>query len=627
MRWLVLLALLVPGTAHADDPGRPVPTAVRSKLAGTVAHVALQYRLEFAKASRRQVALTLPARGVATAASVIVDGRRHSLALVRSDAAKRSYDATVDATGGRFRRWAVQLAHTEGGELWVDVAAAYGGSLTLEVELDAETCFVADQRYLQIPASWKATDRPVVRSSEHDRCSGERIEDDDERAWIAFAAPPGEQRIATLGGRLDVPHGHFARVELALASQLTSLAPDLYTVFVIDGSRSLSYSDQDLQARTILSYAKQAGASHVQIIAYARKAKPLLPGWELASSVQLAPALEALELANGSNLDAGLALASRLLAEVRGTRRIVVFSDQLVSDRVRALHDLQGTLPSGTLVHVLGFGVAPAPDALDSIARADDVLFADLARVTEGLAATVQQTEDRALDALKLVRPIELERVKLAAHGWTTAAFQRAEPTCSIDGTQRLREGAACTWWGTGGARDLELTGLLWNHRITREVALEPQPRMLARLLGDEDLGDATREVADAAHAINREWSLLAQWGGTAGYADLEIEAGVGLSGCGCASVGSFSTSSHCGGAVGSREPIEDQIERGIRACHLTGKLEISLELTRAEIVDVNVATPDRAARDCVTEAVWDVPLVLDQPPEHDHKTITLFAT
>jgi hypothetical protein len=201
--------------------------------------------------------------------------------------------------------------------------------------------------------------------------------------------------------------------------------------------------------------------------------------------------------------------------------------------------------------------------------------------------------------------------------------------SCSTAGSGDLAEGDACVLWGesTNGATTLELSGLLWNHKFSRVITPAGQPRTLARILTgfSVELGDAKAEIELAARAVNAQWSMIGTWGGSDGYGDELDKDLYGSYGCGCGG----SNIDMIGGGGGSvslerRGSIDDQITRATNACHVKARVEISLELTLAEIVDVAIVAADPADRACVTEAVWATPLALTKPAKHDTAKVVL---
>ncbi|HEX7700582.1 MAG TPA: VWA domain-containing protein, partial [Kofleriaceae bacterium] len=611
----------------------------------------LRYRLDVVGPNRANAFnINLPSGGVATAATMTVDGVKHRLALDASEHANDVFAGFGDEPAGPHRHWIAEIAHGTMTDLSVSIAAPHTATLTLDLEVDVPTCFKNDRRLISVHAAWRGSiDRSLkiaaVGTPEQpvdSPCIAKRapmFDDDDDHTmiWIEMptsevsSQPFGERRIATIGNRIDVDHGHFARVEVDLASQISQISPDLMTVFVIDASRSVSDGELEAQAKIIESYTRLAPRSQIQIVAYSRKARALLPGWMVASYAQprLERELATLATGNGSNLDAGLVEANAWLEHANGTRRVIVFTDELLGDRVAGIEPkaLRAALPPNTLVHVIALDRANT--SAKSLVRDDDIVLGHLAIDSEGLAMRAMGDDNGQFNALELLRPLTLERVTLHSDGWSGFAVERSSSSCSIDGTSDLDEGASCVFWGdTGkGATTMKLEGFLWNHKFSRVITPAGESRMLARILTgwSASLGDAEKEIELAARAVNAEWSMIATWGGADGYADQSAMAEYGGFGCGCGG-SSMDTFGSGTGSVSIQRlgSIDDQITRATNACHVKGHVEISLELTLAEIVDVAVTAADPTDRACVTEAVWATPLALMKPADHDTATVVL---
>jgi hypothetical protein len=73
-----------------------------------------------------------------------------------------------------------------------------------------------------------------------------------------------------------------------------------------------------------------------------------------------------------------------------------------------------------------------------------------------------------------------------------------------------------------------------------------------------------------------------------------------------------------------TRTGLDEQLARAARDCHVDARVEVAVELTLNEIVDVSVTAPSTALRDCVTEAVWNAPVLLATPQAHLATTVVL---
>jgi hypothetical protein len=390
-------------------------------------------------------------------------------------------------------------------------------------------------------------------------------------------------------------------------------------------------SPQQLAAQVELveSYLRQAPTSRVQIIAYARTPRALLPGWMTASHAlpRVDRELRALVPRNGSNVDAALASAASWLARVRGTHRILLLSDELVGQRVAGVK--LAPLAGGALVHTIAVDEGPT-----SLARDDKTLFAPLALATFGMPVRIGLS-DEPLDALPLLRPRSFDRLQLEAPGWTQHEFSDR----NICGDS-LAAGTACTWWIQAGAAagPVVVDGFLWGKRIRRVMrADQTHARSVARELAlraglDPEL---QKRVDRAARAVNDEWSLVATWGGKQGYADTEnLGRGYGTGRC-CDPDRGGRGGAGSGGRFVPSIDLRPQLLPAIEACQASHhRVQIELELTRAEIVDVGVVVVPglgsdspaalRAMHDCIVERVWDIPLAVALRVDHDTKRIAI---
>jgi hypothetical protein len=638
----------------AEAARAPAPHWLNGRLDGITAKLTVRYHLAAAGPSGfNSFQLVLPDNGVVTGATIVADGVKHRLAFEEAAHGRVQFDAVLGRPARQHRRWAVIVSSTFSTSVKVEVAAPRAAVLTIDLEVDTPTCFSHGVRYVSVSPDWRASiDRTLrTRAAKPEGCVERPNEDGDPgslKLWIGFPGddggwrPPGEQRVVMRGERVDVEHGHFARVEINLASELTQVPADLHTVFVIDASRSMRASELEAQAAVIRSYAQHAPGTEIQIVAFARNAHALLPAWTRAGNAKLS-GLATIALANGSNVDTGLVEAAAWLARTTGTRRLVLFGDERLGKRVAGLEAsvLRGVLPANTLVHVVALDAKPPPGAAspgratpprgESIFRADDIAFAQLARDTEGLAARAT-TFDGPIDAAKLVRPIALEQVSVHAAGWVAGAIEANEPHCTGD----LAEGSACAWYGVDDDRQPELApsvtveGLLWNHRVRRTITPDAGHReLLARMLTGfmANLGTAEHDLQVVAHAINEAWVLYGAWGDASGYADQGLSE-LDSIGCGC------DDSSLQGGFGFGNAPtvrmtgpsIAAQLEHATAACHIDARVEIAIELTEHEIVDVAVTAPRADLRDCVTEAVWNTALSVSNPEPHAFETIALGA-
>ncbi len=652
MRRLVAVALIaavsssVPTSVHADDDdGDTTPSSVTMSLAGTQVRMKATFRFAIDGPGVALAAqmFAIPPRSVVTSGVATVDGKRHVLRLERADAARTTFDALTLKPPDGERAWSL-LIESGAQTVTIDVLAARKANVVLELALEAPTCFHDDVRYVELSPAWTqaltASQQKLATTARDvaDACSRMQGDDDDSR-WIGFPARelakqrPGEHRVGVLAGRLALDSAHFARVEIDLARELTVVPKDLATVILVDHSRSLSPAELEAQRAVVMGYVRASPpTSRVQVIAYTRRAQPLLPGWMVSSHAapQLDRAIRALAPRNGSNVDAALAEAASWLAKTTGTKRILLFSDARLAERIEATPDvLRGLVTADTLVHVVQ-PLATGALGLERSSDDDEAPLTELAKATKGITTFAALDDGGAIDATMLLRPISIDRLDVTAAGW-----KRSEQILDTrDCAENLFEGNTCTWWGDGdgAAGPITITGLLWNTPFKRVVHADPsQSRTIARLLSVMSvLGlELQQQVDRAALAVNTVWSLFATWGGRGGYED--------VGGFGRAGTGSFISDSHdscCRTGTGRVNPpleLRRQLQPAIDVCRVRGaggggagpmlapKVTVGVETTLEEIVDVSVeATPrDGALEACIVEAVWELTLHIGGAPPH----------
>ncbi|MFT3694850.1 MAG: VWA domain-containing protein [Kofleriaceae bacterium] len=615
MRWIVVAIVGVASTASAYEDDHPVvvPSRVVGRLEGHTAHYTIQVRRAVKAGVHNDFAIDVPRGGVIVSASVQVDGHAHALALDERTKIDAAWDAMAgDAITGT-PPWMIAI-HQDS----IAIAAPRAATVTFDLEIEATTCYTRDRRYADLPASWRSLTNLHVTKPDGTcaKTSGLAV------SWPVTEAKTATDRIAIRGERLDLEANHYAHAELALAGRISDVPNDLATVFVIDASRSMTEADVIAMQRTIESYAQHAPHSQIQVVAYARKARVLLPTWTNARAAvpRITRELANLTLANGSNADAGLDVAGNLLKDVKGTRRVVLFDDEMLPDRVSGIsaEKLKQLLPAGTLVHVVALGNFFA--GREGFGRDDTISFAPLAIATEGWAARVFGGDK--LDAEELVRPIALDQIELKTTGWDRGVFD-VEGSCidrNVD--ERMTEGSGCEWWAGAdyAAGNITLDALVWNHKIHREITLADDGERLARSYAGE--GRPEDDVQEAAHAVTQRWSLAVSWGGTGTYA---FEPRGGTSGWGCGCDGAPGTIGHGMGGqarIRTTSDVQQQVAGVTAKCH-AGPSTIELELTQHEIVGVTVtSSPDD--RDCLTEAVWDLALFRNDPVAHERVVVRL---
>jgi hypothetical protein len=640
MRWLAVAGIVVATTSPAlaktpldPDTGELVPTRVRVALARDVARftVRLQFDVDGMNGDGNLFRVGLPGLGVVTAATIRIGSHVQRLALEsKTKVDKRLEDLMAHPARGHERTQGIRV-EADGRALVIDVVADHTASATLDLTIDAPTCFLDDARHVTVPAAWSSSVRTLappdaVISKLVEACSGGL------ESWVSLPTsersrtPLGESRVGAHAGRLPLrDDAHFARLELALGT-LSKLPDDLHTVIVVDHSVSMRAEERESQRTIAAAYLRAAPRSRVQVVGYARTATPLLAGWTVAGAAasRVDSAIRNLPPRNGSNIDDALAAAGTWLARIKGTRRVILFTDARYAKRLEANPaGLRVVLPADTIVHV----VTPSVGGTGAITRADEAVLAPLALTSGGMYVDGGVDKDGKIDVTGLTRPISLDNVKISGAGWQESRVGEG-PACGDGETASIVEGSSCVHWAEGSrtAEALEITGHIWGRPFKRVVKPDAsEKRQVARtLLG---LGDiAAKDLEDIeriARTVSSSWSLFAIWGPPGGYDFVTGRFG---------SISTHSISSRPGPTIGTGTVgfstnlpvlVRPQLAAAVAGCKPRGKVTLSIELTLAEIVGVDVSLQgnggqnDSQLASCITEAAWNTFLTLPVPVHH----------
>jgi hypothetical protein len=590
----------------AADEGDLVPTSVKAKLRGTTVELTARVPIKNTDFGSETRALEVPDGAIVTGATVEHGGKSQRMRLDTADQIESDFDAILSRDPGRTRMSAIRIT-AQSGSVMIGLATATPGEIVVELTLEMPTCFFHDARYAAVPESWA---RRVSLAKAPEGC-GEGGD------WIAFPTrdlAKSESRIGVIAGRLPLGERDIARVEIDLARELADVPADLHTAIIIDASRSLTADEIEAQRAVVASYVAQVPPqTRVQVIAYARDAKALLPSWmpAVTAAAQIDREIRSLAPRNGSNLDLAIDEAASWLSRAKGTRRLIVISDERFPTRIDALvAGFADRLPANTLAHVVSLWLGG-----QGVERVDDLELSPLATATEGMSTSASLDDSGKLDARMLVRPSGIDNVAIAGEGWTLLS--------SPVEAEGVDNGTSLTWFGIGSpvSGPISITGFIWGHRITRIVHPDPsRARSIARELSAAGLfldSELHELVTRAAFAVNESWSLMATWGGTGGFADLG-GGGFGTAGF-CCDTGGSSDIGHGTSTGGSIHlDFKKQLAPTVAHCGAQGvALSIIIETTLEEIVDVHVAGPDGAMRTCIEEAVWATSLQIPNAPPH----------
>lgn len=550
--------------------------------------------------------------------------------LVAAEAAAERFDQYLDAPFLAMRSALLVTGGLEIADLSLSLVPARG-RVAVEYELVAPACYARGRWYATYPSldhdpPVTATGGRVESRAAVTKALGagldevcDRFEGVDDGADGRVLSWPGSaaavtSRATTVGlGDADA----LSVIDLALGSTLAPAPVRPAVVFVIDASRSMADDGVAAQVAVVRGYLANARDARVEVVVVRRHATRLFGALVPAATAlrQLAaidPAL--LAVANGSNLDAGLVLASSILAAARGPRRLVAFTD----DELRpTLTDAQigvalTGLPADAIAHVVLPGAGPSEVLRDF----EHHLVAPIAP-WGGIVAQVNPDGDPA-PLRELVRPIRLERIG------------RGDDVLFDE----LFEGS--------GARTIQittnpapLTGLIWGRRWSPTIADTPMDRIRAARLGlvhavlhDEE---AAMIVTGLARAATDRTSFLGELGGwTPGGLPEDDDLGMRSGGpwghrCGIPSnlIGTLGHGSGTGQAVIAPPPPElpAVLRSRVEACAATvsaepWEVDLEVAITGIEVVDVFVTATgiaDVGARSrveaCALEAAWDLEL------------------
>ena len=441
-------------------------------------------------------------------------------------------------------------------------------------------------------------------------------------ALIEVTAPSIRTVASRLGRVVASDEVEFSRLALEVAPELRTLPKRASVVFVIDGSRSRDGLQPDLA--TLAAYLSHVPDATVEVVVYRRSAQRVFGEFVSSSSVheRLVEAQEsgALDLGNGSALEAGLRLAARTLDAQRlrspGPSRIVVLSDRRLRSRfenhmaTRAL----GKAPNGTVAHI----VTPQASGLAGVARRDDWALAPVAERTGGVAFEVRGTQEplKALAApvLALVRPVSIDGVTMSAVG--------VDPDALPEPPERLLEGQSFGYMKQvpDAPRRVVFRGRIWSRPWTHTVKTSATyDRATAGFVFSEDeygglSDDEQLKVAKFGRVVSPVTSYLAIEPGVRPSVDgLEHGSGAGFGGRGrrVARV----RAARAGASPPPLPTIASLMPEGIKRCselHHPApgwNVELDVETTGVEIVDVIGRGKASALRACLVEEVWSVEL------------------
>jgi hypothetical protein len=598
--------------------------------------------------------LELPEEMTATGLRTLglVDGRPHWFPgeLMEAEAAAHKYQK-LTGVGGAYPKDPALLSWRNPGLLWLQVfPVPPAESKTVEYTLTAPTAYENGRHRLVLPqlGTPELAPRVVVKAANGEalfvdgrpfpsgaavdwswatatvREKDEEDEEDDEltehftpAGGLSLELALAPRHAPLLDGRLAVKGTgagrSLVRYRVEAAPRLSEIPRHAQLVVILDASRSQDGEDRAAALAAARAYLGHFEAAEVQVLTFARKAQAEFPRFlPVAQAIERLAALT-VRPANGSHFDAALALADRLLvARPSGARRVLLLTDLLTREALTPARQRQALAASGALLHI---GVV-TPGQAHLAVRADD--WSVVARGTGGLVwdAEAQLDDDRSMRRVfeEWARPVRL-------HAFTIArpAPEEGEGEEADRPPETLDEGAGTTFIGLtrAAATSVEVRGELWSRPV--RLSLRPdaaETRLWSALVFGTGVRDDLSEpemmvLARHGRAVSPVTSYLAIEPGVRPSTE-GLEEGVG-------SLGMIGTGFAAGGSVGcdaAVPPFDHQawlqaaVTGAWRTCAGRGGVRVTLETTRAEIVEVDArGSTQAAALTCLREAIWALEL------------------
>lgn len=421
------------------------------------------------------------------------------------------------------------------------------------------------------------------------------------------------------------------RLEVDAAAEFARAPLRPSVVFVIDASHSEGPAGIAAQLELVAPYLANTADAQVEVVLYRRFAERLfhrfVPSSEVAQRLAEVPA-ERLTPGNGSTLELGAQLAARALHEVGGEGRVVLFTDERLRQGFQnelAIAALRGA-PAGTVAHVVERSQAWGEQLSER--RDDGAALAAVAESTGGIFVRIGGHAGDAVlsaDTLRgLVRPIRIDSFEVKVDELVES---------QLGASDQLQEGAGVRGFDIADdpPAEIVLTGKLWARPWRRVVQVDTAlaRRLPAYAVGDDTVrgsfsDDELLTTAFVAQAVSPVTSFLAAPRGagpsTIGFEQALVADSLGLHGFSCGGCGG---SSSCGFGMARYTPNLEAMLRallapGVDACAAqfgtAAGLEVQVEATGDEVVDVTVRGGSGALNECLTEAAWAVRL----SPEFD---------
>lgn len=446
---------------------------------------------------------------------------------------------------------------------------------------------------------------------------------------VVGLVPSGHEpsRAATLDGRYASkfiePGKTLTHVWFGAAPQLSPLPEQAHVVLLLDASRSVGVSAAQAARTAALAYLEALPQdAWVEVLSFDRSVH--------AHHGRFAPrqlAIDALKkhqitLRNGSQLDDALEVAKRMLvgASAGAEKRVVVFSDTLTRSSLSEAQLALRFRSTGALVH--GVEIQAMTGGRTYMDRRSSESWDAMLEKTGGVfwraAAPVELPTDEqdvaahAATFLELVRPTRIHELSVGGKSISESVF-------ASQVADDLPEGEGMSYLSLAEPLDavIVVRGKLWSRQVEKRLRADrDQNRLWSALVfgtshTDELSAEQRVELAEFGRVVSPSTSYLISEPGirpplpTQGRSDLDSGIGIGRLGAHRTRAPRVRT------AAPPVSKFAELVTAWVNCGGTTGTASISIETTRAEIVDVfGLTSTDQATlsdelRECIVESAW----------------------
>ena len=448
---------------------------------------------------------------------------------------------------------------------------------------------------------------------------------------ISISAPTSDIMTTRLGRVVASQKHSFARLEVDVSPQLSSLPKNANIVFVVDASYSMTEAGMAAELGMVRSYLRNVPDARFEIVAFRRRAERIFDRFVAAADAQTAIAEQVAKhrfaLGNGSSLDDGARLAIDALIGHGNSPRIVFITDERMRKAFTTAPVLAmlAKAPVDTVVHVVTPSVSERDTA--QLFRDDDSnALAPLAKQHHGitaswLGASSADSPDSAAVALQLVRPTQLDNVEVTGLHIPLIYGGLLHEGDSIRATRALAKAPT----------QVTIDAMLWSQPVHRVLTVNSEfSRIFAGWVFSEDEATELSQnekltVATMAHTVTPVTSFVVTRAGS--REEPLSTSGVGSGGSNYSAVDTIGSSNTPHGHL--HPDLAALLDHEVKACVAANHpavgwtRDLTVETTRDEVVDVRSKDTD-AMSQCLVEAVWGVRLTAAYTLERDEYALSL---